>query len=232
MHLAALQVLEFVGDHQATSWRAGLMQRETSVRQLTRSHSNKSVLHNSADAAAGARGLWQTFRAEQIAQKVCKEIYSSLDAAKLHAWIYRYQADPGRLMGLFCLSAWLAPHIPDHAVVGAYSRGILAKTYRHVSSGMPRILIEVAFADMHGDDGSMAAWRIVMSRILESEEKLTRSEFKMLRAIDEKDHAPFLYWMMTERPLLYARPRIRICTSGRIGRALYLRQHNALPFLS
>jgi hypothetical protein len=97
---------------------------------------------------------------------------------------------------------------------------------------MPRILIEVAFADMHGDDGSMAAWRIVMSRILESEEKLTRSEFKMLRAIDEKDHAPFLYWMMTERPLLYARPRIRICTSGRIGRALYLRQHNALPFLS
>ena len=112
LRCAALQVLEFVGDRQATSWRAGLMQREKSVRQLTKQNSNKSVRHNSADAAAGAAGLWQTFRAEQIAKKVCEEIYSSLDAAKLHAWIYRYQADPGRLMGLFCLSAWLAPHIP------------------------------------------------------------------------------------------------------------------------
>jgi hypothetical protein len=215
LRCAALQVLEFVGDRQATSWRAGLMQREKSVRQLTKQNSNKSVRHNSADAAAGAAGLWQTFRAEQIAKKVCEEIYSSLDAAKLHAWIYRYQADPGRLMGLFCLSAWLAPHIPDHALVGAYSRGVLAKTYRAVSAGMPRILIEVAFADVHGDDGSMAAWRSIMSRILESEEKLTRSEFKMLRAIEEKDHAPFLYWMMTERPLLYctsAYPRMHVGT--------------------
>jgi predicted nucleotidyltransferase len=132
-----------------------------------------------------------------MASKISFEISFSLDPVKLHAWLDRYQTDPEKVMGLFCLSVWLAPHIPDHALVGAYSRGLVAKTYRNAASAMPRAIIEIAF----GDDGTSETWKGFMDRWVQSEEMLTADDLGMLRALDEKDRGPFMYWLLQERSL-------------------------------
>ncbi len=99
------------------------------------------------------------------------------------------------MAAFFCFCCWVAPHIPDDAEVGVYSRTSTAKVYRTAARRIPELILVAAFGEAAGVrsmQGFMRLWE-------HAEQTLSRDDFRLLGSLDERDHGPFLFWLLNER---------------------------------
>ena len=105
----------------------------------------------------------------------------------------------------------LAPLIPDHAELGAYSKSLTAKTYRQAAQRMPRLILMSAFGE------SELAENMVdfLEHLEQAEHSIPDNELRYLENISVKDRGPILYWLINEcAEVGYASPLSRPFRSG------------------
>jgi hypothetical protein len=108
------------------------------------------------------------------------------------------RGDESSLAAFFCFCCWLAPHVPDDAEIGVYSRTLTAKVYRTAAKLMPKMILVAAF----GEEMGVRSMQRFMQQWEHAERTHSHDDFKMLESLDERDHGPFLFWLLNERILL------------------------------
>ena len=113
----------------------------TAVLRLSNRSGSSRGSNRSTDAP-----LWQHSQVEKKCREVCSELQNSLDPIALFRWSHKNSDNEAKLMGLFCMSAWIAPHIPDYANIGAYSKSRKAKVYRLAAKQvpLPRLFVQLS----------------------------------------------------------------------------------------
>jgi hypothetical protein len=190
------QIHEFLGVAPAKAVylsqkrRSSLVESASSaVFSVTRSARNDAQAH-----------VWRHSRVRDAARKICWELSQSLSPLDLWRWIGKNEDQPLICASLFCFSARLAPHIPDLAEIGAYSKSLTAKTYREAAERMPRLLLLSAF----GDAELAGNMKYFLEHLEEAERRISEADLELLAGVMPKDRGPVLYWMIKERATHHA----------------------------
>jgi hypothetical protein len=189
-----VQILEFVG---ASRGLASHMSRKRLVSEVGSAldHSPPRDQKPSHEAHA-----WNARQVRRVAEKISHEIGMSLFPVSMYGVVNRRMkghanGQSAELLDIFRLSAWLAPHIPDTADIGAYSNGNKAKVYRQIAARLPRLLLLSSF-------GSVDVLKSIASFIEHmevSESTFSDDDVAVFDLVSEKDKGPFLYWLVNER---------------------------------
>jgi hypothetical protein len=101
------------------------------------------------------------------------------------------------MSALFCLSAWTASLIPDHADIGAYSNSVKSRIYKKAAEQMPRLLLVSAF----GHEDVAQNVKYFLEQLEHAENVLSNEELAVIDNLMAKDRGPFLFWLVNERIL-------------------------------
>jgi hypothetical protein len=167
--------------------------------------------------AASARDLdptlWKSSRLLEIARGICWEIQFSLGPLALRRWMDKNRLHDVKMVSLFCLTAWVGPHIPDDAAVSAYSKSPEAKVFKKAAKEMPRLILAAAF----GDDEVALNMKYFLEQLKNAQKTINKDDLRILDNVAGKDRGPFLYWLLEERipigclrPPAHARARMRV----------------------
>jgi hypothetical protein len=138
---------------------------------------------------------WNSSLVKRTTLKLCAEIQNSVEPAAFRRWTRRNRGNESSLAAFFCFCCWVAPHIPDDAEVGVYSSTSTAKVYRTAARRIPEMILLAAYSEAAGVrsmQGFMRLWE-------HAERTLSRDDFRLLGSLDERDHGPFLFWLLNER---------------------------------
>jgi hypothetical protein len=155
---------------------------------------SKATNTNSTPITAEER-LWKAKVIESLALDICSEIQNSIAPSALRRLIIKLQDNAERMVGFFCFTAWLTPHVADDAEVGVYSKTVTARIYREAADSIPRLILVAAF----GQPEIVRSMQSFMQQWEQAEHSLTGDSADMIEYLDEKDRGPFLYWMINER---------------------------------
>ena len=167
--------------------------------------------------AASARDLdptlWKSSRLLEIVRSICWEIQFSLGPLALRRWMDKNRLHDVKMVSLFCLTAWVGPHIPDDAAVSAYSKSPEAKVFKKAAKEMPRLILAAAF----GDDEVALNMKYFLEQLKNAQKTISKDDLRILDNVAGKDRGPFLYWLLEERipigclrPPAHARARMRV----------------------
>ena len=122
------------------------------------------------------------------------ELTSTLDALQLSGWMNeRSQTHPDLVMSAAIVDQWIAPHMADHGVYGAYSYEDRAIFYRRLVSGYPNALDFLLDATPEQVD----AFRQTVDLLYDVRLRLG-PKGHLAKLIVQQDRAPFLHWMVYE----------------------------------
>jgi hypothetical protein len=186
-------VREFLG------YRDAVLIASKSVR-LTKSKANPSdVVRNFTKGCCGGPSApkeqqfaWNPVALAVVVRKVLTEIVQTLKPEELRMWIKTSKVGVEHLLGLFNLSVWLAPLIPDYAQIGAYSKSSKALAYKQAANRLPDLVSLSAF----GDDDICEHMRVFMDLVEAADKRLTQDERNIVLMLDRKDRGPLLYWLL------------------------------------
>ena len=158
-------------------------------------------------AAASARDLdatlWKSSRLLEIVRGICWEIQFSLGPLALRRWMDKNRLHDVKMVSLFCLTAWVGPHIPDDAAISAYSKSPEAKVFKKAAKEMPRLILAAAF----GDDEVALNMKYFLEQLKNAQKTISKDDLRILDNVAGKDRGPFLYWLLEERiPIGCLRP--------------------------
>jgi hypothetical protein len=202
-HAPRLQVREFLGEHPSSKTRS--LVGTISQSAMGRLHSRLSrlspvgaaALQNAVivqEIASRPHDGWNSSLVKKTTLKLCAEIQNSVKPAAFRRWTRRNRGNESSMAAFFCFCCWVAPHIPDDAEVGVYSRTLAAKVYRTAARRIPEMILVAAFGEAAGVrsmQGFMRLW--------EHAERTLSDDFRLLGSLDERDHGPFLFWLLNER---------------------------------
>jgi hypothetical protein len=193
-----LQVREFLGRQRSEKTKSlersklgSLRARLSSLRSLR----DLGSIVRSVSPPSEMASFWDSSLVARITLKLCIEIQNSVEPAALRRWMQRNRGNESRVAAFFCFCCWLAPHIPDDAEIGAYSRTLRAKVYRTAARMLPQMIFVAAFGDAVGVQimhEFMRLWE-------HAERTHSQDEFRLLENLDQRDHGPFLFWLLNER---------------------------------
>ena len=190
-----VQILEFVGASRGLASHMSRKRLVSEVGSALDQSQPRDQKHDSHEAHA-----WNARQVRRVAEKISHEIGFSLFPVSMYGLVNRRMKShedghPAELLDMFRLSAWLAPHIPDTADIGAYSNGNKAKVYRQIAARLPRLLLLSSF-------GSLDVLKSIASFIEHmevSESTFSDDDVAVFDLVSEKDKGPFLYWLVNER---------------------------------
>ena len=101
-----------------------------------------------------------------------------------------------RLCGLYNLSVWVAPLIPDYAFVGAYSNDPKALAYKQAAERLPDLVALSAFGAEETTEHMRGFMDMVEGAARKNDPLLTPQERRIILMLDRKDRGPLLYWLL------------------------------------
>ncbi len=136
-----------------------------------------------------------------------------MDPIGLNRWVSSMKTanDIVQLTTVFCASAWLAPHIPDHAAIGSYAKSNQARIYKRAAEQMPRLLLVATF----GDEQVTQNLQYFMRQLEQAEGNLDKNDLRLVSNVTGKDRGPFLYWLLNESAMRvesHSPHRLATCT--------------------
>ncbi len=135
---------------------------------------------------------WNPVALAVSVRKVMKEVVRTLKPEELRTWMKTGRVGVERLLGLWNLSVWLSPHIPDYAQMGAYSKSSKALAYKQAADRLPDLVSISAF----GGDDICEHMRVFMDLVEAADTRLTQDERNIVLMLDRKDRGPLLYWLL------------------------------------
>jgi hypothetical protein len=154
-----------------------------------------AVIVQEIDSRPPDMGWWNRSLVKKTTLKLCAEIQNSVEPAAFLRWTRRNRGNESSMAAFFCFCCWVVPHIPDDAEVGVYSRTLTAKVYRTAARRIPQMILVAAF----GEAAGVRSMRGFMQLWEHAERTLSRDDFRLLGSLDERDHGPFLFWLLNER---------------------------------
>ena len=140
---------------------------------------------------ARARAMSELERRTQDVRANGGELTRTLDALKLSGWMDNRMDKPNLVMAAAVVDQWIAPHVSDHSIYGAYSYDDRAIFYRRLIAGYPAALDFLIDAS----EEDVIAFRNTIEKLYRTRQS-HGDKGKVAKLIVQQDRAPFLHWML------------------------------------
>jgi len=151
-----------------------------------------SLLQEFLGIKAGKDDRWSESSVKSIVQGVCQEMENTIDPSALHHWIMGIKDNPAELCAYVNISHWLAPHIPDDAEIGVYSKTINAQNYRNAVEQMPKLVMLATF----GRSNVVHTLKEFMDQWKEADEMIADEHLGLFDNIVSQDRGPLFFWLL------------------------------------